>query len=225
MDLPATDFRDTLARIERLARDHHLLYRLGVGRLLLVDLFDGDAEAYLSRSRTKAARFAAFVAAHGRALGELGLSEITLRQCIVLRIVADGLPDELVEQLRIRHLVELAKVGDAATRNVLALASVQNGWTTGQLRDAVVAVRTGRWIDGKPEVPGLQPPEPTPEPPKKVHLGRVVTQWERTAADIDGLVVQWSGATRKPTGLEHQRMMAVVAALEAKVAAMKGALG
>lgn len=226
MDLPdTTDFRETLARIERLARDHNLLFRLGVGGLLMTDFFDGDPEAYLSRSRHKSTRFTAFLEAHRADLEELGLSEGALRQCIVLRIVADGLPDALVEQLRVRHLVELAKVGDAATRNVLALASVQNGWTTGQLRDAVVAARTGRWIDGKPDVPGLQPPEPEPEPAKKVHLGRVVTKWERAAADIDDLVTLWSGATRKPSGLEHERMTAVVAALEAKVAAMKASLG
>ena len=228
MDLPTapyTDFRDTLERLERLARDHHLLYRLGIGRLLLTDFYDGDAAAYLSRSRSKPGRFAGFLVAHAAEIGDLGLSEITLRQCIVLSIVADGLPNALVEQLRIRHLVELAKVDDAATRNVLALASVQDRWTSGQLRDAVLAARAGRWIDGQPDVPGLQPPAPEPEPTGKVQLGRVVTKFERAAADLADLVTQWAGVTRRPSGAERERLSAAIGALESKAAAMRAALG
>lgn len=226
MDLPATiDFGATLARLERLSRDHLLLYRLGVGRLLLDDLFDGDAAAYLDRDRTKPQRFEAFLRQHGPELVELGLGEATLRQCIVCRIVADGLPEGVLERLRLKHLAALAQVADGATRNVLALASAENGWSSAQLRDAVLAARAGRWIDGQPGVAGLQPPSPAPAPAPKAQLGRVVTRFERTVTDFDDVAAQWATVTRKPTRAERARMAAALEALEARVAAMRVALG
>ena len=217
MDLPAPiDFGETLTRLERLARDHFTLFRLGVGRLLLDDLFDGDGSAYLERDRTKPHRFDAFLRQHGAELAELGLGETTLRQCIVCRIVADGLPESVLERLRLRHLSVLAQVPDGATRSVLALASVENGWTSAQLRDAALAARAGRWIDGAPEIPGLQPPTPEPDAAQPAQLGRVVTRFERSATDFDDLAAQLSTATRKPTGLEKARMKAALAAIVAR---------
>ena len=225
MDLPAPiDFGPTLARLERLARDHFTLFRLGVGRLLLDDLFDGDGAAYLQRGAGKLQRFDAFLRQHGAQLAELGLGETTLRQCIVCRIVADGLPESVLERLRLRHLSVLAQVSDGATRSVLALASVENGWTSAQLRDAALAARAGRWIDGVPELPGLQPPQPEPVAAPPAHLGRVVTRFERSRTDFDDLVTQLSTATRRPSGAEKARMQAALAAIVAQAQAALAAL-
>ena len=221
MDLPdRIDFGPTLARLERVARDHFTLFRLGVGRLLLDDLFDGDGAAYFDRDRTKPHRFDAFLRQHGAELAELGLGETTLRKCIVCRIVADGLPESVLERLRIKHLTVLAQVPDGATRSVLALASVENGWTSAQLRDAALAARAGRWIDGAPEVPGLQPPTPKPAPAPPAHLGRVVTRYERSATGLGDLAAQWSTVTRKPTGDEKARMQAALAEIVARAQRM-----
>ena len=55
------------------------------------------------------------------------------------------------------HIVELARVGDGATRSVLAQAAV-----------------AGKWIDGDPS-PGLQPVAPDKEE-KIPQLGRVVSR-------------------------------------------------
>ncbi len=225
MDLPAPiDFGPTLARLERVARDHFTLFRLGVGRLLLDDLFDGDGAAYLQRGAGKLRRFDAFLRQHGAELAEIGLGETTLRKCIVCRIVADGLPEPVLERLRIKHLTVLAQVPDGATRSVLALASVENGWTSAQLRDATLAVRAGQWIDGAPEIPGLKPPQPEPAPAPPAHLGRVVTRIERSRTNLDDLVVQLSTATRKPTGAEKARMQEALAAIVERAQAAMAAL-
>ena len=208
MDLPEPiDFDATLARLERLARDHFTLFRLGVGQLVLDDLFDGDGDAYLQRGSGKPHRFDAFLRQHGAELAELGLGETTLRQCIVCRIVADGLPESVLEGLRLRHL------------------SVANGWTSAQLRDAALAARAGRWIDGAPEIPGLQPPTPQIAAAPPAHLGRVVTRYERSATDLDDLAAQWSTTTRKPTGAEKERMQAALAAIVARAQAALATLG
>ena len=226
MDLPALpdDFAATLARLDRLSREHELMFRLGVGGLILEDFFAGSPDAYSSHDGTKPLRFSAFLAQCRAQLEELGLSEAVLRRCVVARIVVDSLPAGVADRLRVGHLTELAKVPDASTRAVLALASAENGWTTLQLRDAALAARAGRWIDGKPDVPGLQPPEPEPEPARKPQLGRVVTRYERAAADIKGLRQEWAGTTRKPTGAERARMLSLIAEVEAEMADMRKTL-
>ncbi len=45
MDHPALpdDFSDTLDRLDRLSRDHEIMYRLGVGGLILTDLPANEA--------------------------------------------------------------------------------------------------------------------------------------------------------------------------------------
>ena len=72
------------------------------------------------------------------------------------------------------HIVELARVGDGATRSVLAQAAVENQWSSRQLRDAAQAAAAGKWIDGDPS-PGLQPVAPDKEE-KIPQLGRVVSR-------------------------------------------------
>ncbi len=226
MDLPALpdEFAATLARLDRLSRDHEVMFRLGVGGLILEDFFGGSPEAYSSHDGTKPLSFQAFLTQCRAQLEELGLSEAVLRRCVVARIVVDGLPPGVADRLRISHLTELAKVPDASTRAVLALASAENGWTKLQLRDAALAARAGQWIDGKPDVPGLQPPEPEPEPARKPQLGRVVTRYERAGADIKRLRREWADTTRKPTGAEMARMLTLIGEVEADMADLRKTL-
>ena len=192
--------------------------------MILDDFFDGSAEAYRSHDGTRPARFRLFLAARREQLEEIGLGEATLRRCVLARIVVDSLPRSLTERLRVGHLTELAKVPDPATRAVLALASAENGWTATQLRDAALAARAGRWIDGDPDTSGIQPPAPETEDVRKPQLGRVVSRFERTAAELDALAGQWGGLERRPTPSERQRMEAVMRALEARVASMRRVL-
>lgn len=223
---PAGEFVAVLDHLERLTRDHQLYFRLQVGGLMLDSFFGGDAAAYLSRDPTKASKYADFVRACRDRLDDLGLGDAVLRRCVVTRIVYDSLPADLAPRLRFTHLAELAKVEDRATRSLLATASVDNGWSADQLRDAVLAARAGRWIDGQPDVPGIQPPAAAEEPARTPQLGRVVTKFERTVADLDTLAAEWEQvSTKKLSGAQRKRLEEAVAALEARVAGLRRGLG
>ena len=75
-----------------------------------------------------------------------------------------SLPPEAVARLPFTHVVELSRVEDSATRSLLALATLNNNWTSRQLHDAIQAVRAGRWIDGDPaEKSGVVPRKARPK--------------------------------------------------------------
>ena len=228
MDLAAVlavDFEATLASLDRLSREHQLLFQLEVGRAILADFFGGDPALYLSRDPTKPSRFTEFVTSCAPQLTDLGLAEGGLRRCVIMRIVYESLPQEITGNLRFGHYVELGKVTDTATRRLLASASVDNGWSAAQLRDAVLAARAGRWIDGQPDIPGIQPPIPQPEPTSAPQLGRVVTRFERAASDFDALVGEWAAvAAKKTTTAQRKRMAAALGALEARVSTLRKSL-
>jgi hypothetical protein len=220
------DFTPTLQRLETLARDHLLSFRVAIGQTLLNDLFAGDAEAYSSRDRTKSVRFAAFLAAHGAHLSEVGLSEHMLRRCIVSAIVARDLPDGLIPQLVVAQVLELHRVEDRGHRRVLAQAAVDNGWTREDLRNAAIAVKAGQWIDADPNTPGLQPPVPPEEPVRALATGRVVTRIEKAAGSIADLKGQLGA--EEAAGLskaQRERLRAVATQLRAEAEALEAALG
>jgi hypothetical protein len=152
---------------------------------------------------------------------DLGLGDSVLRQCIVAYIAVAALPPGTIEKLLFSHVVELARVPDAAERNVLALATVENHWSSRQLRDAILSAAGGRWIDAKPELPGLQPAAPEP-PEKAMPVGRVVTRFEKAAEELDGLGVQISG--RKVTGPQKARVREALVRLKAKIVEVEAAL-
>ncbi|HND34473.1 MAG TPA: hypothetical protein PLA94_30935, partial [Myxococcota bacterium] len=210
---PTHDFRPTLERLAQLSRNHLLYFRLEVGRLMLEEFFHGDADAYLSHAPDKDHRFSDFLAAHREDIRELGLGESVLRQCIVAQITISTLPPGTVEKLLFTHVVELARVDDDATRRLLAVATMDNKWSSRQLRDAVNAAAAGRWIDAQPELPGLQPAAPE-APEKQLQLGRVVTRFEKAAEDLDNLGVQLSGRT--VAGQQKERVREALARLKAK---------
>ena len=222
---PTGEFVAVLDQLEQLTRDHQTFFRLQVGGLMLDSFFGGDPAAYLSRDPTKASKYVDFVRACRERLDDLGLGDTVLRRCVVTRIVYDSLPADLAARLRFSHLVELAKVDDGATRSLLATASVDNQWSVDQLRDAVLAARAGRWIDGKPDDPGLQPPPAPPEPVKKPQAGRVVTRFERSIGDMRAAAAEWRSVDPKKASAEHRkRIEKAVAAFEAEVVALRQGL-
>ncbi len=112
---------------------------------------------------------------------------------------------------------------DGSTRELLARAAVDNGWSGSALANAVLAVRAGRWPDGDLEKPGLQAVHAPPEVPSKLpQAGRVVNRIERTAKDFDAVIGEWERVpTEKLTDLQRARVRDVVGQLEARVAVLK----
>lgn len=222
------DFSSTLQRMDHLSRHHLLHFRLEVGRILLEDLFGGDANAYLSRDHTKSTRFTEFLRQCGDRMRELGMGEQVLRQCLTAHIAVAALPEDLVRSLVYTHVVELARVEDNATRLLLARATIDNGWSSKQLRDAAGAAASNRWIDAQPDVPSLQPPEVSPPystPQKAPAPGHVVSRFERAAEHLDDLTGQWAQVAGKPITPGHrQRMEDALAKLKEKIGFLETAL-
>ena len=195
MLVPQHDHQATLDRLSQLSRNHLLFFRLEVGRLILQDYFGGDIQAYYSHDPKKPSSFNAFVESCRDQLNEIGLGEQVLRSCIGARIAVAGLPEGTVERLLFSHVVELARVEDGPTRSLLAQATLENQWSSRQLRDAVLSIRAGKWIDTNP-AEGLQPAAPEEED-KSPHLGRVVTRYERSVEALDELAAQWQQVREK----------------------------
>jgi hypothetical protein len=197
--------------------------RLEVGRLMLELYFGGDPVAYQSHDPKKASSFTGFLDSCKEQLSELGLGEHVLRRCILTHIAVQSLPPGTVERLLFSHIVELARVEDQATRSVLALATVENQWSSRQLHDAIQAAQAGHWIDGDP-APGLQPVAP-PEPEKAPQLGRVLSRFERSAEDLESLAGQWKQlAGKKLTAVQKARAKETLTRLKLQLKELEAAL-
>ena len=191
--LSAADFDSLVDKLATLSRNHLLYFRIEVGRAVAETFFAGDLQAYFDRDHTKTASLRKFASERKDSLEAIGLSEQLVRQCILVYLTVADLPPELVQRLVFSHVVELSRVEDMAMRRVLAHASVDNRWSLQALRDAVLSARSGRWIDGDPVKPGLQPTAPVvaEAEAKKPQAGRVVSRFEKTTAALDDLVAQW----------------------------------
>ncbi len=221
--LPSPDPQATLARLDTLSRNHLLFFRLEVGRLMLELYFGGDPVAYQSHDPKKATSFTGFLESCKEQLSELGLGELVLRRCILTHIAVQSLPPGTVERLLFSHIVELSRVEDQATRSVLALATVENQWSSRQLHDAIQAAQAGHWIDGDP-APGLQPVAP-PEPEKAPQLGRVLSRFERSAEDLESLTGQWKQlAGKKLTAGQKARAKETLTRLKLQLKELEAAL-
>lgn len=224
-------YADTLHKLDQLSRNHLLFFRLEVGKLLLAQFFNGDPAAYLSKDSNKPQSFNNFIATCAVHLGDIGLSEAVVRQCIVAHLVVQSLPPLTANKLPFSQVLELTKVEDTATRGLLAHAAVENHWTTRDLRGAVDAARAGIWIDGDLKTPGLQPPQSVPhspgaQPPPLPHYseanrpqaGRVVARFERAFKLRENLaclfndVLQDLPSVRRPNALRCSGAVATAAA-------------
>lgn len=223
------DFDLLVQKLAELSKSHLLYFRIEVGRATCETFFRGDLDAYYDRDSAKTASLRRFVAERADELQAMGLNEQMLRNCILAYFVVADLPPELVQRLAFSQVVELSRLEDGATRKLLAQAAVDNGWSSRATRDAVLAVRAGRWIDGDVVTPGLQPPEPVevpPEPVKPPQPGRVVTRFEKTNETLDELVAQWEQVdVEQLTELQTMRVREAIGNLKARIARLEGRLG
>lgn len=210
------DFSEMLKQLDELSRNHLLYFRLEVGKLLLQEFYDGDFAAYTNPDHNKPQKFNEFTTTCAEQLAEIGLQEQVLRQCIVAHAVVKTLPEQTVAKLLFSQVVALTRVHDAATRGVLAQATVDNGWTSKQLLDAAKAANAGKWIDGDHKAPGLQPPLPPPVD-GKVTVQRLLSRYEKALATVEVLAEQWK-TTGLPNATKVQKGRAKDAAAKMKQA-------
>jgi hypothetical protein len=213
-DLPAPDFDAVLDDLRTLSRNHLLVFRVEVGRTLAEAFYGGEVARYRARTETALKTFLVERAAD---LADIGLHPQLIRQSLLAWQVVSELPDELRPRLVYSHVVELARVEDAATRRLLAQATLDNGWTGDTLKDAVAAVLRGEWIDADPE-PGLLPakrnPDPDPAPDAKPKVGWALRRAERSAASLSAVADEWDridvqalSTTQRERALEAARQL------------------
>lgn len=214
-----SEFTNVLDELRSLTRDHLLVYRVEVGRVLLERFFGGNSAAYLDMDSTKEQRFSRFVGACAAELTAFSLGERTLRNCIRTSIVFHTLPPAAREQLAYSQIVELTRIGDPTLRSRLAVASLAGEWTVLELKEAIGEAKAGIWYDNDDATPGTQPP-PLPPPAAKAaqQPGRLVTRAEKWLDEID----TWSGlwASVDPAKLsrsQHMRVQATVLALRRRL--------
>ena len=199
---------------------------------MLGQFFDGDAAAYLSHDPKKPQSFGEFVVTCAEQLADIGLSESVARACIVAHLVVKALPPPTVEKLNFSQVIELTRIDDSETRELLAHAAVKNHWVTKELRGAVEAARAGKWIDSDPKAPGLQPPPPKPpaqpqySEANRPQAGRVVARIERLVTDFDEVESAWALVEDdKLSDIQRERVRAAVKGLEERLVKVKGRVG
>ena len=221
-----------LERLEALVHKHLLIFRLEVGRAVIDELFDGDLDAWRDRSGHKAASLKRFAAENAERLETLGLDEVAVRRSVQAWSVVFRL-GAIAEQLEFSHAAELARVEDAQTREHLARATVDNGWSVRDLIAAVKAVKQGRWIDGDPGTHGLQPPAPVPPPepvppstPARPLPGRVLSRVERSAADFAAQIDVWDAVpVERLTPVQRARVSEALDLIEERARRLRARLG
>lgn len=177
-----------LADLDALSRKHLLFFRIEAGRTVARHLYGGDPVVMREALAHRDGALRAFAQARAEELKDRGLSEQLLRHALAAWDVVTALPGPIVDQLQYTHVVELSRLEDVQAREHLALATVNNRWSSDQLIEAIRAVGRGQWIDADPSVAGMQPPTP-PAPPAATPTrsptpGRWLQTFERSAKDV-----------------------------------------
>ena len=133
------DFDALLGQLTQISRKQLLYFRVQVGRAVSGSLFGGDSDAYYDHAANKEGLLGRFAASRREKLADLGLTEVTLRQCVRAWFVARDLPEGTLEHLQVSHLNLLAQVEDGHGRRLLAVAAVENGWAGLALHQAIRA--------------------------------------------------------------------------------------
>ncbi|MFM2243966.1 MAG: hypothetical protein RL071_40 [Pseudomonadota bacterium] len=216
---PADDFDTLLGVLTQLSRKHLLSFRIEVGRAVAAALFAGEPAAFRDHAWNKEGSLRRFAADRREALADLGLSEATLRQCVRAWFVARELPPCVLDGLVLNHLNLLAQVEDRERRALLAQMVVDHGLSGLALHELVRALKTGVMPGDEPrggEAPPLRRPQP----------GRVVTRFERTSEELDGLIGAWAQVpAEKRTEAQVARVKAAVAGWKQRIARLEGELG
>ena len=219
-------FEDILDQLERLAREHLLVYRVRVGGLLLQHFWGGDAAAFSSRAPNKEARFELFFSKYQTDLARYGLSKRQARRSIRASIVVRTLPPAVAERLFLTQVLELSRLADPTQRTRVAIAAIERDWSVQDLRDAVSATQAGLPIAEIGAEIGAETSTTPPDPPQRqIAPGRLVTQAEKLAGEVDQWATRWQGAdTSRLRRPQRLRLAAAVTELEAQVARLRGML-
>jgi len=206
-----SEYQDVVQSLRALTNQHDKAFRMGIGKLLLDRFFGGRPAEFSSSAPNKPTTFNDFLQIHAEELAGLDLSEHQLRRCVRLHICHALLPPGVRDQLSWSALLQISVLPESNQRARLAAATVQQGWTTAEVRHAVDMARAQRDWDADPETPGLQLPKPAPAPLPQP--GRLVNQTEKWPAQI----AAWQGefakidATKLSAG-QRERLTAAVAA-------------
>ena len=138
-----TSFDALVDHLADLTRSQGLVYRLGVGALLLDAFYDGDLHAYQSRAPNKERRFEEFLRERNEQLDRIGISAKLARACVRGVAVWRLMPEPLRDALALGQLAALTRLRDANARIEVAIAALRHGWTQQQLFDAIDVVRGG----------------------------------------------------------------------------------
>lgn len=219
-------FDDILDELEALSREHLLMYRVRVGRVLLGHFWGGDARAFASHDSGKQARFEVFFERCGDELARYGLSRRQARDSIRAAIVLDSLPVSLAQRLFLSQVLELMRLHDPTARAEVAQAAVAWDWSVLQLRAAVDAARAGLPLDADADAPGVQRPVDEEEPGAAPAPGRMVTRAEKLVGEVEAWSAQWARVdASRLRGAQRRRLVAAVEALEGRVRELRGVLG
>jgi hypothetical protein len=236
LSFPDPDFREVLDTLAGLSRNHLLYFRVHAGRTISFAFYRNNRKGYHDRSNTKANSLHRFATEHKGELADLGLTEAELRDCLKAWWVVEDLGHAVSDQLRYSHILALGRLDDPATRRTLAQAALDNGWRGDAMKNAVIAVKSGKWIDAKPDEPGLQPPDPAvaggpkpegdkPTDTRPLAPGRVVTRVEKAATTLDAVCDEWEQLDlSKLTKLQRTRAMEAANRMAERAAAFKARL-
>ncbi|MBI5610016.1 MAG: hypothetical protein HY902_14170 [Deltaproteobacteria bacterium] len=218
-----SEYQDVVQTLQALTAQHERTYRLKVGELILDRFFAGDPGRFGSRDRTKDQKFADFLATHAAEVAALDLSEHTLRRCVRVKICYDSLPAGLRDQLAWSATLAISAIPEVNLRARIATAAVAEQWPLGKVRDVVAQALDNRVWDADPSTPGLQLPEPKPEPP--LQPGRLVTRTEKWVEEIRAWHQEFAQVdAAKLSQPQVARMRAAVVAVRAELQRLEKAL-
>ena len=219
-----SEYQDAIQRLHALTRDHEKVYRLEVGQYILQRFFGGSAVLYGSNDRNKESKFKDFTTAHMADLAEMALSDQTLRRCVRVRICYDTLPPSVRDRLGWSATLAISTVAEPNQRARIAVAAIEQQWTVAQVEAAVALDDKHRLWDADSDEPGLQLPDPKPEPLPQP--GRLVNRTEKWTEEVQAWHQEFARIDAKKLSQDQvQRMRTAVATLREQLDELERKLG
>lgn len=203
-------FDEVVGHLRSLARRAQLQHALEVGDYLIETFYGGDVHAYYAPDAAGHASFAALCRERADELEEIGHPRDRLRLYIRCWDAWRQLPPLVHEQIGLSKLVRLLSIHDPATRNDVAVAAVQNGWTVKQLEAAVAA-------EVADERPRRSPPRATVDRARRAvrELGVTTRKLEKWHEVLATQTPRQRAAAREEAVAAVARLQALIAAIEA----------